>query len=318
MVKKSAVSEVTPKWNDSYATLAPHLWGEWHKTAKKWESTHIAITSRSDAGAKEVPGLGWVKLIKNDGDFAAFLDHIKDVGIREPIEVDRTGDILNGYTRHLASIFTGVECKCVIVDAPAPHTFVRARKLAHHHLTQGQRMKLVDDEIKDNCKLAVPHSARFLARQLAVSNKTISERWKSLERRGQVEKVTKTVDERGHSQTRVPATKDDAEVKEAQKRKEQKKKDRQSVIKAEFEKLNPGAIVLTKPTDKQGLLQVLSGIEKMLAIAKDLSSEELPPSARKMLSDMVDFLVERTKKLREAIGKWQQSTKTKVQIEQLE
>ena len=218
---KSVEASVVPcaaKWNSGYEAITPHLYTQALNTLNQ-QVELLPDGSPDPACLKE-----------EETDWTGFVESCKD-GIREPILVDRLGNILDGYARFFAAKILGIECPSQCIPIPADlteHTFIRSQKLRRMNLNRKEKIKLIVDEIVENLKISKPRSARILAKRLGVSNKTVSVEWKKLDRhndRTRFPHVEFTYDERMHKHEYTPATEKDEDFVEAEKLKDEKRKE---------------------------------------------------------------------------------------------
>jgi ParB-like chromosome segregation protein Spo0J len=124
---------------------------------------------------------------KNESQFHAFKECIESQGQQDSILCDEQGNVLDGYARWFALKALGVPDKNIKVgivkglgSVANKITWIRQRKLARHHLTEKQRMALVQAEI-----MAHPErSNNWQAKLLGVSYNTVAKYRKILEALG--------------------------------------------------------------------------------------------------------------------------------------
>lgn len=124
-----------------------------------------------------------------EDEYAALRDDIKSAGVRVPIDVDETGDILDGHHRKQICDELGIECpERVIRDLPdfAKVDYALTVNLTRRHLDRDGRRQLVVRSLKRDPRL----SDREHARRCGVSHPYVAGIREALEAAEQLETVT--------------------------------------------------------------------------------------------------------------------------------
>jgi hypothetical protein len=130
-------------------------------------------------------------LDQDDKKFEAFKDSLAQTCQQESILCDPDGYVLDGYSRWFALLKLGIAPKYEIVghlsDDAAKLTFIRQRKLSRQHLSEAERMAVVQAEI-------IAHPERihnWQAKLLGVSYHTVVKYRRKLEADGKLPLLAK-------------------------------------------------------------------------------------------------------------------------------
>jgi ParB-like chromosome segregation protein Spo0J len=128
-------------------------------------------------------------------EFEELVDDIRANGLREEI-VLHDGMILDGRNRYHACRAAGVEPRYRIFDGSDPAAFVISANIHRRHLRADEKRPLIEAVIK-----AMPEkSNRQIAAETGVSHPHVAAVRNDMERAGDVERVTTTIDTRGRKQ----------------------------------------------------------------------------------------------------------------------
>lgn len=132
-------------------------------------------------------------------DLAALRQSIKEHGVRQPVDVDEDGNILDGHNRAAIAKKLKVPFPTRIntgLTDEEKRTLAREMNVARRHLTSKQKRDLIDGQLADTPSL----SDRAMAAQLSVDHKTVGKRRETLVRRGDIPHVDKRTDTLNRSQ----------------------------------------------------------------------------------------------------------------------
>jgi transposase-like protein len=133
-----------------------------------------------------------------EGDpFDELVNDVRTNGLIHPI-IKLDGKILDGRNRHRACLASGVAPVFQNFSGTDPVAYVLSANIHRRHLTNEQRLRLVDEVIKAKPNL----SDRQIAKETKVSPTTASKRRKKLESTGQVSTVDTSLGADGKEQPR--------------------------------------------------------------------------------------------------------------------
>src|SRR5262245_27392343 len=180
-------------------------------------------------------------------DFEELVDDIKANGLREEI-VLHDGMILDGRNRYRACREAGVEPRYRDFDGNDPAAFVISVNIHRRHLRADEKRPLIEAVIK----AAPEKSNRQIAAETGVSHPHVADIRNDMEKAGDVEKVTTTIDTKGRKQPKKKLTK-------AQKAEQAH---RRRARKAEIAKNREHAIMAQLPDDIYDLLDKAESAEE--------------------------------------------------------
>jgi hypothetical protein len=146
------------------------------------------------------PIADWFPLLEGE----TFDELVRDVstnGLIHPI-IKFEGKILDGRNRYRACLASGVAPIFQNFSGTDPVAYVLSANIHRRHLTNEQRLRLVDEVIKAKPDL----SSRQVAKQTKVSTTTAVKRRKKLEASGDVSTVDTSTDTKGRKQPRRKST----------------------------------------------------------------------------------------------------------------
>jgi hypothetical protein len=152
----------------------------------------------SSSGHKRFHPVANIFPLLDGAEFEEFVADVKSQGVREPI-VLYEDKILDGRNRYRACKEAGVEPLFTNYEGDDPLAYVISVNLRRRHLTAGQREAVLKELIKARPKL----SNRQIAVKASVSHPTVGKVRKKLERSGDVEMVSTSVDTKGRAQPRT-------------------------------------------------------------------------------------------------------------------
>jgi hypothetical protein len=141
------------------------------------------------------------------GEYAALVENIRNHGLYEPITLYE-GKILDGRNRWRACTEAGIEPKFSnrrFNNDTEAKAFLDSANWHRRHLTSEQKLARITTYIKAN----PTQSDRQIAEKIGASHPHVAKVRRKLEKSGEVETVTTSVDKHGHSQPRQrskPAT----------------------------------------------------------------------------------------------------------------
>jgi ParB-like chromosome segregation protein Spo0J len=157
-------------------------------------------TARAQAQAYAFHPLADLFPLMEGDDFAALVADIKANGLREPIDL-LDGKILDGRNRYRACLKAGIEPSFVtlFLDGYISHDpagYVISKNIHRRHLTADQKRDLIENLLK-----AQPtKSNRQIAKTVGVSHPHVAKVRDELEKAGDVETVTTSIDTKGRQQ----------------------------------------------------------------------------------------------------------------------
>jgi DNA-binding Lrp family transcriptional regulator len=156
----------------------------------------------SSSGHKQFHPVANVFPLLDSAELDELVADVKSQGLREPIVLCED-KILDGRNRYRACKEAGVEPRFINYEGDDPLAYVISVNLRRRHLAAGQREAVLKELIKARPEL----SNRQIAAKARVSHPTVGKVRKKLERTGDVEKVSTSVDTKGRAQPRTKSRK---------------------------------------------------------------------------------------------------------------